>query len=91
MKHKDQPWQIDGRWRRVRVAARLLSQFLQGNGRIAESSAPPDVLVIGLDRVENGPDGVYTFIVWSETFEPVPLIDRRNEVPMIDIMFTAHD
>lgn len=77
-----EPWETDFRWRRVRVSRQLLSAFLRGQALDARvTTAPPDLIVIGLTHVQPGQAGWYEFVVWSATFEPVPNDGTRPETP----------
>lgn len=85
-------WETDFRWRRVHVSSQLLSAFLSGQTELAQiTTAPPDLAVIGLVEVSQGPTGYYEFMVWSSTFEPVPNDGKRPEfpIPMADFEYST--
>lgn len=82
----------DGRWRRVRVSLELLSQFLRGQmDAAAGTTAPPDLAVLSVTEVQQGPVGWVVFVVWSATFDPVPMGDGRPDAPfpMIELEYTS--
>lgn len=89
----EQPtWETDFRWRRVKVSSALLSEFLRGAARpVRVTTAPPDLIVIGLVQVLSGPAGWYEFVVWSATFDPVPNDGTRPETPfpLIEIEYSV--
>ena len=78
--------ETDGRWRRLRVSSALISEMLRGNAQACETDAPVDLAIIGLYEVQPGPSGVYTFVVWSASFEPVAMDEHgrlKEEIPFI--------
>lgn len=92
MSEPNSTWETDFRWRRVRVSSELLSAFLRGQLDAARiTTAPPDVLIIGLVLVEPGPSGYYEFVVWSATFDPVPNNGKRPEtlIPLVDFEYSV--
>jgi hypothetical protein len=91
MSEPNSTWEIDFRWRRVRVSSHLLSAFLRGQldaARIA--TVPPDLQVIGLVLVNPGPAGYYEFVVWSATFDPVPNNGKLpyEPFPLVDFEYS---
>lgn len=87
-------WETDNRWRRLKVSSELLSDiFACGVAGGVTTDAPNDLRVVGLNEVHTGPAGWYTFIVWSETFEPLPVNDNGrllDEIPLVDFVYTRH-
>lgn len=85
---EDSTWETDRRWRHVRVSSHLLTAFLRGHMDAARSlTAPPDLLVIGLNEVRTGPAGWFKFVVWSASFEPVPAGESYQSsrlLPLVD-------
>jgi hypothetical protein len=82
----NEPWETDNRWRRMRVSSALISEMLRGNAMPCETDAPSDLAIVGLYEVRTGPNGEFTFVVWSSTFEPLPMDDRgrlMDEIPFV--------
>ncbi len=87
-------WETDGRWRRLKVSSELLSDvFACGVSGGITTDAPGDLRVIGLSEVRTGPAGWFIFVVWSETFEPLP-VDAKgrllDEIPFVHFQYTRH-
>lgn len=83
-------WETDFRWRRVRVSSEMLDEWFRGPRQaVRVSTAPPDLLVVGLARVETR--GVWEFVVWSATFEPVPHGDDLpyEPYPFVDFEYST--
>lgn len=81
-------WETDFRWRRVRVSSQFLSAFLSGQTELAYiTTAPPDLVVVGLTDIQTGPGGSYEFLVWSATFEPTPNDGTRPNYPILEADF----
>lgn len=83
-------WGTDGRWRRMRVSNALFSEVLRGNAQACETDAPTDLTIIGLHEVQTGPNGEMTYIVWSASFEPVPMNNEgrlKEEIPFVQFEY----
>lgn len=82
-------WETDFRWRRVRVSSELLDAFFRGQmDATSGTTAPPDLLVVGLYQLASR--GVWEFIVWSATFDPVPNDGTRaldTPFPLVDFEY----
>ena len=87
-------WETDNRWRRMRISSALLAEIFRGNGQVPSSTtAPADLAFIGLTYVQGGPDGWYEFVVWSETFEPLPMTDGQlnDEMPLVKFEYRREE
>ena len=83
--------QTDGRWRRVRVALPFLEAVLRGQLDAAyDTTAPKDLLIVGLAEVQTNRDGIWTLVVWSTSFDPLPMGDDGRlmvEIPFADFQY----
>ncbi len=87
-------WQTDGRWRRAKVSIQLLSDILAGGVPAGVTSdAPRDLRVIGVHEINTGPIGFFDFIVWSSTFDPLPMTNGRlhDPIPPITFIYRRND
>ncbi len=57
----------------VRVSHSLMTECLLGNFQQVTTDAPPDMHVIGVGTSMPGAAGYVEFVVWSETFDPIPV------------------
>lgn len=63
----------------------MLDDLVRGASEPAHfTTAPPDLIVIGLYQASIGP-GVYEFIVWSATFDPFP--EHEYPPPLISFEY----
>lgn len=89
-----EPWQTDNRWRRLKVSSQLLSDFLAcGVDGGITTTAPSDLKIIGMNEVLIGPTGYFVFVVWSATFEPLPMDGAGHlldAIPYIEFTYTRH-
>lgn len=60
------------RIRTLHVSSHMLNDLIRGASEpVRFTTAPPDLAVVSVDRIIDQP-GVFAFVVWSETFDPVP-------------------
>jgi hypothetical protein len=84
----DETWLLDGRWRLLKVSIELLSDiFACGVAGGITTDAPDDLHIIGVREATTGPGGWITFIVWSATFEPLPMTDDILNDPIPFVKF----
>lgn len=81
----DAPQNTDFRWRRLPVSHEQLNDMVRQNGRTPKyRTAPQDLVVLTVDTVTQG--GWWIFLVWSETFSPVPNDGKHitEEIPLVE-------
>lgn len=75
----------DFRWRLLPVSPEMLNDMVRQNGRTPRyRSAPQDMVVLSVYRVVFG--GWWEFLVWSESFVPVPNDGKHvtEEIPLVE-------
>lgn len=84
-------WETDGRWRRLCVSSELLSAFFRNLLGVPAvwTDAPVDLTFVGLVEVTTGPNGSYTFMVWSMSFDPLPMTDGllNDDIPIVSFVY----
>lgn len=83
--------ETDFRWRRVRVASEMLAGWFSGDMNIqaaVPNNVPFDIQVLGLTLVHSR--GVWEFVIWSATFDPLPNEDGRllGEIPFAEFEYS---
>lgn len=75
---------IDQRLRTLHVSSHMINDLLRGaNEPVRYTTAPPDLTAVGVGLSMAHP-GVFIFLVWSATFDPVP---DGDEPPLIEFEY----